>query len=275
MSSEGLQITALEPFIQKFTVELIRVFKEKGINPKQRFILHDDLVPRFSQRVQERSMRERNISPEEAILIPLREVPLRGVSLEFEELPFAEPLLVKDQEEIPVDNSFRQNEQVYTQVLSEPPTVPVIHPLQKRPPVQVPQVPRTPQVLSSQEPAQVVPEIQEPAVQGDIFAQGPYGRITMLLYDPSVSVIDCNGPGKPVLVTRYGRKQITKINLSSEEITAILDKVSQEAHIPLMEGIFRAAVDDFSVTAIISDIVGSKFSIKKNIPMQVPGVGGY
>lgn len=90
-----------------------------------------------------------------------------------------------------------------------------------------------------------------------------YGKITLLLNDPSVSVIECQGVGEPIMVIRAGQKQITKIVLSADDIKKILRKVSDAAHIPLLEGVFRAAVENFSINAVISEIIGSKFVIKK------------
>jgi hypothetical protein len=259
MSSENLQITALEPFIQKFTVALIKVFKEKRIDPREKFIMHDDLIPKLSPKIQEYSMRQRHISPDAVALVPLTQkpLPLEKVSLESRELPFSEPSSVGGPDKIPVDTKFRQNVQHHTHVMMEPPARLPKPQLKRKSKMQMP-----PMITK-----------QEPPAQEDMFSQEPYGRITLLLQDPSVSVIDCNGPGKPVVVTRYGRKQVTKINLSVDEIAKILDTISMGAHIPLMDGIFRAAVDDFSVTAIISEMVGSKFSIKKSVP--VGGAAGY
>lgn len=90
-----------------------------------------------------------------------------------------------------------------------------------------------------------------------------YGKITPLLNDPSVSTIECQGVGKPIVIIRAGQKQITKIVLSADDIKKFLRKVSDAVHIPLLEGVFRAAVDNFSVNAVISEIIGSRFVIKK------------
>lgn len=90
-----------------------------------------------------------------------------------------------------------------------------------------------------------------------------YGKITPLLNDPSVSTIECQGAGKPIMIIRTGQKQITKIVLSANDIKNLLRKVSDTTHIPLLEGVFRAAVDNFSINAVISEVIGSKFIIKK------------
>ena len=121
---------------------------------------------------------------------------------------------------------------------------PMAPPIQ-RPPIQ--QAPPTiPQATTTKTPAQ------------------NYGKIEPLLNDPSVSSIECQGVGKPIMIIRAGQRQITKITLSMDEIKNILDKISEETHIPLLEGVFRAALKAFSISAVISEIIGSRFVIKKN-----------
>jgi hypothetical protein len=90
-----------------------------------------------------------------------------------------------------------------------------------------------------------------------------YGKVSPLLDDSSVSTIECSGQGRPLMIIRAGQKELTKVVLSAEDIKEILDKVSEAAHIPLLDGVFRAAVDNFSINAVISDVIGSRFVIKK------------
>lgn len=90
-----------------------------------------------------------------------------------------------------------------------------------------------------------------------------YGKITLLLHDPSVSTIECQGAGKPIMITRAGQRQITRIVLGPEDIKNLFNKIADATHIPLLEGVFRATVDNFSINAVISEIIGSRFTIKK------------
>lgn len=96
-----------------------------------------------------------------------------------------------------------------------------------------------------------------------------YGKIDPLLRDASVSTIECSGAGQNIIIIRAGQKQFTKINLNPVEIKQILEKIAQEARIPLMEGIFKAAVDGFSVNAVVSSVIGSRFIIKKQTPYSL------
>jgi len=90
-----------------------------------------------------------------------------------------------------------------------------------------------------------------------------YGKITPLLDDDSISTIECYGAGKSLMVVRAGRRQPTRIVLNADEIKDILEKISDSVHIPILEGVFRAAIDNFSINAIVSEVIGSRFVIKK------------
>jgi hypothetical protein len=122
--------------------------------------------------------------------------------------------------------------------------------------------PRPPVPVQRMAPAQQIapPGVPQGAPRG---LSQDYGKITPLLNDPSVSTIECQGAGKPLMIIRAGQKQGTKIVLNADDIKEVLQKVSDAVHIPLLEGVFRAAVDNFSINAVISDMIGSRFVIKK------------
>ncbi|MDH3353424.1 MAG: hypothetical protein OEL87_03175 [Nanoarchaeota archaeon] len=135
---------------------------------------------------------------------------------------------------------------------------------------------QSPRTMRTQAP-QIFPRTQMPQQQIQVRQMTPpqapkgtqielnqdYGKITPLLNDPSISTIECQGMGIPITIIRAGQKQMTKINLSQRDIKEILEKISEKVHIPLLEGVFRAAVDNFSINAVISEMIGSRFIIKK------------
>jgi len=92
-----------------------------------------------------------------------------------------------------------------------------------------------------------------------------YGKIDPLLNDSSISAIECPGPEKPVVIIRMGRRQFTQIILNKDEIIEVLEEIAARVKIPLMEGVFRAAVDNFYINSIVNDMIGSKFVITKNL----------
>ena len=107
------------------------------------------------------------------------------------------------------------------------------------------------------------PQITPPPTSGNVGLSQDYGKIMPLLNDASVSTIECQGAGKPLMIIRAGQRQVTRVSLSAGEIKDVLDKVSEAVHIPILEGVFRAAVDNFSLNAVVSEIIGSRFVIKK------------
>lgn len=91
------------------------------------------------------------------------------------------------------------------------------------------------------------------------------GKLNSLIKDPLVKNIECNGPGQNIVVSgTMGRKK-TNIFLSKEEIDEIIKKFSETTKIPVHEGLFRAVAGKLIFSAIISALIGSKFTIKKMV----------
>ncbi len=87
-------------------------------------------------------------------------------------------------------------------------------------------------------------------------------KLNPLIKDPAVKTIEVN-PDKKVIVTGTMGTKPTNIILSKEEIDKIIKKFSEATKIPINEGIFRVVVGRLILSAIISEVVGSKFIIKK------------
>ena len=95
------------------------------------------------------------------------------------------------------------------------------------------------------------------------------GKINLLINDPRVTLIECQGPGKLITTKMLGKTTITKISLNQEEIQGIIETFSREARMPLVGGIFKAAVGNLIMTAVISELVGNRFIITKITPSFV------
>jgi hypothetical protein len=95
------------------------------------------------------------------------------------------------------------------------------------------------------------------------------GNLDPLILDNTITNIECPGPGKFLLVRSFGSASITKINLNEKEIREIIEKFSQYAKIPLIGGLFKAAVGNLVMTAVVSDFVGSRFIINKYTPYSM------
>ncbi len=89
------------------------------------------------------------------------------------------------------------------------------------------------------------------------------GKLSIILSNPAIQGIEFPGPGKNLLINRSGRIEDTKTTLKPEEVDAILSEVSQKTKIPIIPGVFKAALGNLIITAVISEFVGSRFIIQK------------
>jgi hypothetical protein len=88
------------------------------------------------------------------------------------------------------------------------------------------------------------------------------GKLTNFLRDPRIAAIECNGPETKIIVENPSPKP-TNITLTKEEINEIINEFSEKSKIPIQEGIYKVATGPFILTAIISEIVGAKFIIRR------------
>ncbi|MCK4997684.1 hypothetical protein KAS08_05245 [Candidatus Pacearchaeota archaeon] len=262
MSSEDVSTLALAPFVRVFVCSAIKSIRHKNLSG-QKYVLHADMVPRVTEKVMMASMGKR-------LLPPSRE-PVSEMSVPAETFPESKviPKPLK-QESLEVDSkSSGLLQQDVLSIMGSESSLPKQKPVLPAPPIQSSQFSNKP---LRREPLRVIPPRNVSPVQQMVMPVAPvsegeeltqfYGKISPLLSDSSITVIECPGVGKPVMIVRRGQRQPTKIILDKKEIDQILQKVSDAAHIPLMDGVFRAAVDIFSINAVISDIIGSRFVIK-------------
>ncbi len=88
-------------------------------------------------------------------------------------------------------------------------------------------------------------------------------KLNSLVNDVNVKRIECDGPNKPVLVSGSMGRKPTEIILSNNEIEDIVERFSRAARIPVDVGVFRVVVGNLIFSAIISDVVPSRFVITK------------
>lgn len=101
------------------------------------------------------------------------------------------------------------------------------------------------------------------------------GRLNPITQDPNVRSIECNGPEENLIVRGNTGTRTTNIVLSKEEIDQILQTFSQVSKIPVHEGVVKIVVGRLILSAIISDVVGSKFIIRKMAPQMLPPGPGF
>jgi hypothetical protein len=103
-----------------------------------------------------------------------------------------------------------------------------------------------------------------------------FGKVDILLQDPNVEAIECPGENEELIVKGTMGEQKTEIKLSKKEIDNLINKFSELTKIPVSEGIYKVVFGKLILLAVISEVVGSKFLIKKMkkpIPLrsQTPG----
>lgn len=88
-------------------------------------------------------------------------------------------------------------------------------------------------------------------------------KIIPFIQDKFVQSIECKGPDTPLLVLKGGVIQVTNIILSKEDIDLIMQEISNQTRIPLMQGLFKALFGNLIITAAISEFVGTRFILEK------------
>ena len=89
------------------------------------------------------------------------------------------------------------------------------------------------------------------------------GRLNPLIKNPMVQSIECNGPEIRLIVKGMAGTKEIEMTLSEEHISEVIRRFSQKSRIPVSEGIYRVVVGKLILSAIISEITGTKFIIAK------------
>ena len=98
----------------------------------------------------------------------------------------------------------------------------------------------------------------------------PLMKINPFLQDPRVLSIECPGPGKNIIINKAGFIQALPLQLTGEEIDELISHFAQRARIPPIGGVFKAAIGNLIISAIISDFAGTRFHIDKKTQPMMP-----
>ncbi|HLC77623.1 MAG TPA: hypothetical protein VJH92_00680 [Candidatus Nanoarchaeia archaeon] len=141
-------------------------------------------------------------------------------------------------------------------------------------PKQMPAVKRTPEMIPD---SQLPPQLQYiKPVPVDV--QIDLGRLNNIISNPETISVECNGAEEPLKIKNTRGVSTSNINLNKEEIMKIIQNFSEMSKIPAHEGIFKVAVGNFIISSVISDVVGSRFIIRKiqtQQRMPTPRYPGY
>lgn len=97
-------------------------------------------------------------------------------------------------------------------------------------------------------------------------------KLNQLIKDPAVKSIICPGEDEKIIVKGIMGTKPTNITLTKNEIENIIEKFSNLSKIPFQEGIFRVAMGRLIMSAIVSNIISSKFIIRKMISPKLAEV---
>ncbi len=91
-------------------------------------------------------------------------------------------------------------------------------------------------------------------------------KLNPLVNDPQVREIECEGANKPIVVYGTMGRMPTEIIFSASEIENIIDIFASSSKIPVEIGVYKVVVGNLIFSAVISDVVPSKFLITKMSP---------
>lgn len=108
------------------------------------------------------------------------------------------------------------------------------------------------------------PVIQRPIApvtnaQAEISSAISFGKLSSLISDKSVNMIECPGHDMQVKFRKNTEMLTSNIILTSQEIQQIISSFSKESKTPVST-VFRAAAQGFTMTAIVS-ASGSRFMV--------------
>ncbi|MCL5018515.1 MAG: hypothetical protein M1416_01975 [Candidatus Pacearchaeota archaeon] len=89
-------------------------------------------------------------------------------------------------------------------------------------------------------------------------------KLNPLIKDRAVRVIEVN-PDEKVVVTGAMGTKTTDIILNKEDINRVINEFAKISKIPIEEGVYRVVVGNLILSAVISEVIGSKFIIRKMI----------
>jgi hypothetical protein len=271
MNSQQVSLLARNSFIKAFTFQIIKNIRENKIDYKFEEKIDNELIPKFNEKGKASILepkKEEKKSQKYIPFIPKKKIykkpRIEGIfklsksegEIPREVLIHKEPPIINIKPKplitpkiIPLEKKIIK--EAPKEKITEPPKV-IPHPVMKVTSILPKATPKTPKQI---------PILRQEIAQGN---QG-YEQLQLLLKDPSVSLIECSGAKKPLSIIRRGRKQPTQITLTEEDIKRYLKEISEKTHIPLLEGVFRTIIGPISINAVISEIIGSKFIIKKHL----------
>lgn len=86
-------------------------------------------------------------------------------------------------------------------------------------------------------------------------------QLKTILEDSSINAIECQGPNKPLVLRRQGATVLSSITLSETEIQKQINQWAGNTNSPITNGVLRADNENLTITAVVSDLIGSRFMV--------------
>jgi len=103
-----------------------------------------------------------------------------------------------------------------------------------------------------------------PQTQLETIRNFDLNKINPFIDDPTITSIECPGPGKFILIKKSEQDIVTKVSLNEKEINEIIQEFIEMSNTPVESEIVTAQFGNLMLTAIKSDIIGSRFIIEKS-----------
>jgi hypothetical protein len=91
-------------------------------------------------------------------------------------------------------------------------------------------------------------------------------RLNPYVNDPGVKEIECESPNRPIVVSGMMGRLPTETILNSSEVEDIIERFAKASKIPVDIGIYKVVVGNLIFSAIVSEVVPSRFLITKMTP---------
>jgi len=114
------------------------------------------------------------------------------------------------------------------------------------------QIPIKPRAFARPEPAGEVAGIK-------------FGKLTPIIQNPSINVIECPGPGREIIIRTYNIRKPYPVVLSKGEMQKLIEQFAEKAKVPVINGLMRAWIDKFMISATIVNNQVENFILQKVI----------
>jgi len=109
-------------------------------------------------------------------------------------------------------------------------------------------------------------ELRPPAAPFTLRPAGiDFGKMLPLIQNPSVTIIECPGAYKELIIRTYNIRKNYPIMLSTEEMMDLINQFAKKARVPVINGLFRVWIDKFLISAMIMNNQAQSFIIQKVI----------